>query len=262
MLAPAVETRNLASAALERALSHARVFAGWPEPALKQIASRVRVYRYPARQTIIEQGAAVDGLYLIVSGQMEITWLRPDGRHYTRKVAESGLVFGFLALFDGGGSPQFYFARRQTDILFIPRDALFDILSQYPDCWFTLVREMARYQRAALDALEQATFDNNRGRLTRLLVALADSHGETVNGVTSIKFSQESLGSLLGVSRQTVSKDLNAMVDEQLLDIIYGGVAIRDVDALRATLADTSHAAAIPSSSSAKRRPSFTTTST
>jgi CRP-like cAMP-binding protein len=71
-------------------------------------------------------------------------------------------------------------------------------------------------------------------RLTRRLVLIAEGYGEWSDGHTrQAEVTQETLATMLGMSRQTVNQLLKALEVEGLVRLKYGRVEILDLKGLR-----------------------------
>lgn len=212
------------SRAIPELLRVTRMFSSWPDRALLALAPQVRRRRFDIGQVIIAQGEVLRGLYAVCEGEVEIYEVRADGRRYIRRLAAAGQVFGFLSVFDGRGSHHAYVAHGHSEVAFVPSRALFPVLEAHPDLWFTVVREMAEFQRQMLSSIKEFVFDDTRSRLLRALRSLARTHGvaDGRRGGILLRVTQEELAALLGVSRQTVSKELQALAAARVLAIEYG----------------------------------------
>lgn len=78
-------------------------------------------------------------------------------------------------------------------------------------------------------AIEDASLHPSRERLIRCLVSLARAYGERDALPTqTLHVSQERLGSMLSLSRQTVNALLQSLERERLVVCVRGGVRILD----------------------------------
>jgi CRP/FNR family cyclic AMP-dependent transcriptional regulator len=210
------------------------VFRQWPEAQLEEICAGAREIRAEAGKAVLRQGQVVDGLYVIVAGSLEVGTAQRDGRRYIRRYAEPGSAFGFMSLFDGQGSPYSYVAHDPAQLLFIEKSVLLAVLMRHPGLWLSVAEVLARFQRVALAVLEERIFESLRVRLARALVSLANAYGtrEGEHAGIAIRITQDNLGSLLGVTRQSVSKELKGFEREGLIAIEYGRIVLADTAAL------------------------------
>jgi CRP-like cAMP-binding protein len=72
-------------------------------------------------------------------------------------------------------------------------------------------------------------------RLARCLVRLATAFGVVEKGGTRIdvKLSQQQLGTLVGITRESTNKHLNEWQRDGLITVSSGSVTIRDLEGLR-----------------------------
>ena len=83
--------------------------------------------------------------------------------------------------------------------------------------------------RVMFAAIEDAGLHPSRARLIRCLVSVARAYGERDAPPTqTLHVSQERLGSMLSLTRQTVNALLQELEREQLLRCVRGGVQILD----------------------------------
>ncbi len=217
-----------------RAIRLSRLFSAWPEELAREVSARARIIRAAAGDKFVRQGQVLEGLYVIVSGCVEIGSDRSDGRRYVRRYAEPGYIFGFPSIFDGKGTSFFYVAHQATQLVLVQKSVFLSILERHPQLWRSVVREVVGNQRLVLSAIEEWMFEGLRVRLTRLLVSLATAFGtrETAGTAIQIRLTKDDLGDLLGVTRQSVSKELRRLEREGLVISAYGRLTLIDQAAL------------------------------
>ena len=151
-----------------------------------------------------------------------------------RRFAELGLIVGLMSMFDGEGAPHLYLAHLPTQLVFVPKLTLLPILSRNDQLWLSIVRQMAAYQRQFLSSMADGLFQTLRVRLARAVVSLTRAYGTKAVGQQTIRIrlTQEDLGALLGVTRQSISKELRLLELEGVLRVGYGKLMVTDQDAL------------------------------
>jgi CRP/FNR family transcriptional regulator, cyclic AMP receptor protein len=93
---------------------------------------------------------------------------------------------------------------------------------------------LVRKLRVALALLEDMALESPRVRLARCLVNLFEGYGRRKAVPTDrVRVSQERLGMMLSVSRQTVNELLRQMEQESMVQCERGGVRILDPGRLR-----------------------------
>jgi CRP-like cAMP-binding protein len=70
--------------------------------------------------------------------------------------------------------------------------------------------------------------------LARILINLGQQYGKvTSTGIAiGLKLSQEELGNLVGVSRESVNRQIRLWVDGSVLDYTHGTIILKNSDAL------------------------------
>jgi CRP-like cAMP-binding protein len=97
---------------------------------------------------------------------------------------------------------------------------------------------LARRVRLLYGLVEDAMLRSMRTRVARRLLALA--HGDaTLSSDTRLEVpvSQEALAMMLGITRQTLSKELKTLARDGVLRLAYGRIEISSPQALKAIAA-------------------------
>lgn len=211
-------------------------FAEWPRLHVRELCASIRVFRFPAAHMLIGQGQKLAGLYVIGAGVIEVGSTNADGRRYVRRFAQPGTLFGLLSILDDEGSPYFYAAHEPSTVLFIPKGAFLATLARHPEQWESIARFVAKFQRKALNAIDENIFVPLRSRLARTLLLLANADGTQVPDCmegTRVRIAQHHLASLVGVSRQSISKELKRFAKEDMIQIEYGSIKLVNLDAVK-----------------------------
>jgi CRP-like cAMP-binding protein len=211
-----------------------RLFGQWPAQEIQSLCEATRVLYVSVGQVLIAQGQVLNGLYVIGAGSVEVGSIHDDGRRYVRRYAQPGMLFGLVSVLDGEGSPYSYTAHEPTTILFIPKAAFLSILSRHAELWPSVAHHLASFQRMALATIDEHMFETLQIRLARALVSLAKVYGthDAVGVAIRIRMTQDNVASLLGVSRQSVSKELKRLEQNGLIRIDYGRITLIDPEAI------------------------------
>ena len=89
--------------------------------------------------------------------------------------------------------------------------------------------------RQTSELLEEALFLEGASRLAKRLVHLAEIFGKpTANGTRiDIQLSQQQLGNMVGMSRESMNKQLRQWRQEKLISVEDGCYVLSDIDAMR-----------------------------
>ena len=145
----------------------------------------------------------------MISGTVQLSrtsqW---SGRELSLPLVRPGQIFGELPLFDGKPRSLDAVALEPSILRLVPRDAFLDFLRTYPDAAIHLLVDFANRLRRDADIMEESTFMDVPGRLARVILreALPQEDGTIATGTMT----QTQLAQLVGTTRETLNKELNA----------------------------------------------------
>ena len=173
------------------------------------------------------------GFYGLAAGTIKISTLRQDGREAILAVLEPGNWFGEISLIDGSPRTHDATALSALDLLVVPYEAF---VRQMQDAAFAraVAALLAARVRGLYGLMEDATLRGLRARVARRLMSLA--RGDVTQSPElrhTVSLPQEALAMMLGVTRQTLSKELNAMAGEGVIALGYGRIELLSIDALQ-----------------------------
>lgn len=213
-------------------------FAALPLAERRALLGGCERVRLASGEMLFRQGDAVPAaqgcFYGVVSGAVKASSLRPDGKEAILVVLEAGNWFGEISLLDGQPRTHDATAVAQTELLALP-GAAFDRMMRRPAFALAVSRMLAGRVRSLYGMVEDATLRSTRARVARRLLLLARGDATQARDPRPIvPVSQEALAMMLGVSRQTLSKELQAMAKAGAVLLGYGRIEIASVTKLEA----------------------------
>ncbi|MEJ8851354.1 Crp/Fnr family transcriptional regulator [Variovorax rhizosphaerae] len=211
-------------------------FAGIPVAQREALLGAAELTHWRRGAMLFRQGDPVTlagtGLYGLVRGMVKASTLRHDGREAILSVIEPGNWFGEISLIDG--SPRTHDATALTalDMLVVPPEAFAELMRDvaFANAMAALLAARVRFLYALM---EDATLRDLRARVARRLCTLARGDAtQSLEARDRVALSQEALAMMLGVTRQTLSGELNALAREGLIALGYGKIDILSFDAL------------------------------
>ena len=200
------------------------------------LLTRTRLRRMLAGQVVFEKDAPGDGLYGVLSGRIAFTVGSADGKELTLNVLGSGEFFGEIALLDGKGRSAAATARCASELLFIPRNEFLSFVRERPDMMLHIIAVVCGRLRRSTEYIADSTFLDLSRRLAKQLVVMLNGHGASPDA--GLYISHAELASLLGASRERVSRLLEAWGDKGILDQGRGRLVVRDRRALEQLVGD------------------------
>lgn len=212
------------------------LLARLPEAEIRALASSGQVHEHRAGELIFQEGDPGDSLHIVVEGGVRIVVLSPAGEEATVALLGPGECVGDLALLDGRPRSASAIATQPTRTLVVTREAFRRWLGDRPLAALALLETLSLRVRRTDEALADFAFLDLPQRLAKRLLELAARHPEmgvrSEDGDTRIRVTQAELASMLGVSRESVNKQLNAFARRGWISLRRGAVTIKDAEAL------------------------------
>lgn len=199
------------------------------EEDLRALASRGRVRTYSPGSIIFREGEAGDSLHIVIEGRVRVTVLSPSGEEATLALLGPGESCGELSLVDGRPRSASAIASQATKTLVVTRNDFLRWLSERPRAAFALLQTLSLRMRRTDEALADLAFMDLSHRLAKRLLDLATRHPRDVR----LRITQSELAAMLGVSRESVNKQLNVFAREGWVALSRGSVTLKDPAALR-----------------------------
>ncbi|MDP3767336.1 MAG: Crp/Fnr family transcriptional regulator, partial [Dehalococcoidia bacterium] len=178
-----------------------------------------------------------DSLHIVVEGGVRVTLSSPAGDEATVALLGPGEFLGDLALLDGRPRSASAIASQRTKTLVVTRDDFCDWLAKRPAASLALLEALSLRVRRTDEALTDLAFLDLPQRLAKRLLYLAsfpELHLKAPEpSAVRLRITQSELGSMLGVSRESVNKQLNAFARGGWIKLGRGSVTLLDTGALR-----------------------------
>jgi CRP-like cAMP-binding protein len=212
-------------------------FAALPLADRRALLAACERQRLAPGEMLFRQGDAVPAgggaFYGVVSGGIKASSLREDGKEAILAVLEPGNWFGEISLLDGLPRTHDATAARDAEVLVLPH-AGFERMMKRPAFALAICRMLAARVRSLYGMVEDATLRSTRARVARRLLLLARGDATQAREPRPVvPVSQEALAMMLGVSRQTLSKELQAMARAGAIALGYGKIEIASVGRLQ-----------------------------
>jgi CRP/FNR family transcriptional regulator, cyclic AMP receptor protein len=170
--------------------------------------------------------------YGLSTGSIKVSTLREDGKEAILVVLEAGNWFGEISLIDQQPRTHDATALGAAEVLALPR-AAFDALMKRDAFAQAICRMLAARTRSLYGMVEDATLRSTRARVARRLLLLARGDATQARDARPVlPVSQEALAMMLGITRQTLSKELKALVADGAITLGYRSIEICSAAAL------------------------------
>jgi len=209
-------------------------FRGLPVELRDYLISHAGLLTLEKGQSLYRRGDPSHGLYAVLGGAIAIGTVGMDGKEALLAVLGPTAWIGEISLFDGLPRPGDATAASRTLLLHVPESALRDVLETEPRYWRDFALLMAQRLRVSFENTEAMSLLPAAQRLANRLLLIAGGYGGLNAAQSRIRLSQDSLASMVSLSRQTTNQLLRNLESRRILSLKSGEIAILDFDRLRA----------------------------
>ncbi len=197
---------------------------------LRRLAAAASVARHPAHATVFKKGDDGTSMMAVIRGKVKISTYSDEGKEVVLNIIDQGDIFGEIAVLDGRPRTADAVALEETDLLVLRRAQLLPFLTGDPEMLARLLAVLCQRLRQTSEHLEDAMLREAPSRLARRLLRLAEAFGRPgPDGIRlAIKLSQQQIGSLVGASRETVSRQLADWQRAGYVAMEAGCIVLRD----------------------------------
>jgi CRP/FNR family transcriptional regulator len=194
--------------------------------ALLDLQSIGRCLHLEAHEILINEGFSADRVFVICSGRVKLIASSPEGRLLILRVAGPGEVLGLASLLKGTRHRMTAETLGPCTIRSIPRTDFIRFMDNFTDVSRSIAMSMARdYNGAVLSARRLALSSSAAGKLASALLDwarmdhLEEGHAHNDQPISfPMPLTHEELGSMAGLSRETVTRLLSKFRREGLVD--------------------------------------------
>lgn len=193
-----------------------------------------RVERYPAGEEIFAKGSPGNSMMIVLRGSVRISSISLTGKEIVLNIINAGQIVGEIATLDGGERSGDAVAMTDCELLVLNRRDFMPFLENHADICLMLIKILCQRLRQTSEQVEDLQFRHLEGRIAKALLHLSERSGSSgVDGrVLELHMSQSELANIVGSSRESVNKQLQAWHKAGFIDLAKGSIVIRDPAAL------------------------------
>jgi len=196
------------------------------------LLAHAHVERFAAGTEIFAKGSPGQSMMAVLSGSVKITSSSPEGREIVFNIMGPGEIFGEIALLDGLERSADLIALTDCELLVILRRDFLPLLQRRADLCIMLLELLCQKLRRTSEQVEDVSFEHLNSRVAKALLRLADP--AAAGGKPAVlRVTQRELGHMVGGSRESVNRLLQAWQKTGLVELGKGTIAIRDLQGMR-----------------------------
>lgn len=215
------------------------LFSGLSPEGRSRLSSGLVTRSFERDAAVYLRGDEAVGFYGVLQGRVRFSAASIEGKEVVLYSTGPGTWFGEIGLFDAGPRVVDAFAAEPSVLLVLPRRDLLALCRSESELLFRVTELFSQRIRMAEDIILDAAFLTLPARLAKKLLLLsADAaRSETTPLGVAVRISQDELGRMTGVTRESAGKQLKAWEKEGLVAIEYGRVLMLDPPRLRRIVA-------------------------
>lgn len=198
---------------------------------IDRIAAYSRIERVKRGRTIFRKGDEGTGMMAVLAGRVKITVPGREGKEALLNIIGPGGMFGEIALLDGRPRTADATAMTESILLVLDRRELLEIVGHSPDFALRLIAILCDRLRHTTEQVEDVMFLDLPTRLAKALLRLAPSQAKA-ELAAPIAISQRELGQSIGISRESINKQLSEWQERGLVQVTKDGIALSNRAAL------------------------------
>ena len=198
-------------------ISQAPLFNGLSQEQLSQIRQIAIDKFYDKGKTVFLESDDCNGFYIVVAGKVKIYKVSFEGKEQILHIYGPGNPFGEVPVFSGRKFPANAETILKSHLLFIPRPAFVDLISEHPSLSLNMLAILSMRLRQFTVQVENLSLKEVPARLASYLTYLADE--QATGNFVSLTISKGQLASLLGTIPETLSRILAKMSKQDLIQV-------------------------------------------
>lgn len=212
------------------------LFAGFSDDDIRAVSSLLRPRRLTKRSVLMYEGDPSDALYIIKEGSVAVTRTSSEGKETILSLLKEGDVLGEMGVLDEAPRSATVTLLRDGVVLVLPREDFLSLLAARPELNRAVISALVTRLRATNQATQTRAHLNVKAKVADLLLMLGDSFGESAKGGTrlTVKLTHQQLASMVGTTRESMSRTLTEFWDAKLIDMTGASIVICDLIGLAA----------------------------
>ena len=185
---------------------------------------------------LFHQGDPSVGVWCIIGGHISVQTVDMHGKSILVRIANSGQTVGarsFFAFEPHSGSAR---ALAKTEVCFIHRDLLNDLISKHPKVALRFLETVAVNLRVAHETILRGATMNLHDRLGYLLLQFHEQFGSASNDDRStfdLPLTRRDMAQLLGTCPESLSRAIRKLQESGMVEFMHRSINIESLTELR-----------------------------
>jgi CRP/FNR family transcriptional regulator len=209
-------------------------FKDLPSRAISDFDSHAARFCCPGATVLIREEQHPSGVLFLKEGTVDLSMNSFAGKRFILGIAGPGEILGLQSAISGNASEVRAEARYPCCIDSLSRQEFLDFLMRHPIASQNVTRELTMHYARACERLRILGLASTaQSKLARLLLEWCN-RGQQAEGGTQIRclLTHEEIGECIGASRETVTRALNDLKNQDLVELRGASLIVRSRSAL------------------------------
>lgn len=214
------------------------IFAALDHRGLAEVNGLIYSLEYDKGELLFQEGDVGTHLFIVRTGRVKLYNVSAEGRQQILRILTQGDFFGELTLFQDAKQSYFAETMEPSQICQLHRADFKGLLEREPPVALALLEAMSARLYQAEAFISDLTLKTVEERLISWLLMKAQTGTRNGKEITiALDLNREELAHLLGTTIETVSRRLNGLQAEGILNLQgHRSLVIKDVGLLEALL--------------------------
>lgn len=183
-------------------------------------------------ERLFNAGDHATHFYLVVSGQIKLTRLAPNGNEKVIEIVAAGNTFAEALMFaDAPAYPVTATAIEQCEVIAFDNKAFMALLRESVDTCFRMMSDMSQRLHRMIKEIDDLTLQSAIGRVAGYLIGKSTLEGKA-HELIELDLPKGIIASRLSITPETLSRILSSFSTQGMINVSGSRIAILDRDAL------------------------------
>jgi CRP/FNR family transcriptional regulator, cyclic AMP receptor protein len=191
------------------------------DEAKRELEALQHVFAHPAGSILFSEKQAPHGILIVLEGEVKVSMNSSEGKRLILRIARAGDVLGLTATISGTTHGTTAEAIHPCKVAMVRRDAFLSFLMRHPEAYQSVAREVVAHYDKACEQLRTVGLGSSAPtRLARLILGWSENAKQTPDGSRlKISFTHEEISEFIGTTRETVTRTLQQLKQEHLVEL-------------------------------------------
>jgi CRP/FNR family transcriptional regulator len=203
-------------------VSKVYIFSTLQPEAFKKISEIIVTRKYKKGQVIFFEGDVEDKLYIVNKGKIKIYKYNKEGREQILYILSEGEFIGDMSLLKKGNFQFNAEALEDTYICTIAKDDFDAIVTRNPEITLKIMEVLHDRLMNLENLIQNLSTKDVEVRIASMLKGFAKDFGvkNSEGIIIDLPLNREEMANYIGVTRETISRKLTALQDEDIIELI------------------------------------------